>query len=110
MEDKRRSKRIEVDAKAEYRGDRVWQVKPMGNISAGGMFIATDNVEPVGTLIELIFDLGEGRQKPISAKAVVAWSRAEAKKVGNEVLPAGMGLKFIKIFPADGQKFLENLK
>ena len=110
MEDKRRFKRVSVDATAESRGNGVWQVKPIGNISAGGMFIATEKVEPAGTLIELIFDLGEKNTKPISAQAVVMWNRSAPKKIGSETLPAGMGLKFIKVFPADGQRFLENLK
>lgn len=110
MQDKRRSKRIFVEMPAEFRGNRVWQIRDISNISAKGIFLVTENVEPPGAVIELIFDIDKkGEKRQFCAQAVVVWNRPRGQKTDSGLLCAGMGVRFIKIFPVDGADFIEDL-
>ncbi len=65
------------------------------NMSAGGVFIETEEVRPVDTLLLLKFKL-PGNVAIITCTARVAWVNEplHAKKQG---APAGMGLQFIDL-------------
>jgi uncharacterized protein (TIGR02266 family) len=64
------------------------------NLSAGGVFIATHNLKPVGSKIELSINLPDGVQ--MRAMGEVRWIR-----VFNEAsdTPPGMGVRFSEISP-----------
>lgn len=110
-EEKRKHKRAFIKLLVEYRGKSFWQMVEARDISAGGMFIVTEKVEPPQTKIEVIFELGkENNKKTIRAEGVVAWSRAQAiKDEKGEVAPAGMGIMFTKIFPFVSKEAIDNL-
>jgi uncharacterized protein (TIGR02266 family) len=62
------------------------------NLSSGGVFIETEEVQPVDTLLELKLTLaGEGKE--ISCKGRVAWLNSVDSKLSPE-LPVGMGVEF----------------
>jgi len=103
MEDKRKFKRIRVSVPAEARGRKVWQVKDVDNLSAGGLFLVTDKIEPPGTAIEVVFGMEKDPDKVFTARAVVAWTR---EKSSGRNSPAGMGVRFIRIYPADSGKVI----
>jgi Tfp pilus assembly protein PilZ len=110
-DEKRKYKRAFIKLAVEYRGKSFWQMVEANDISAGGMFVATDKVEPAQTKIEIIFELGkEPYKKTIRAEGVVAWSRAQAAKdEKGEAVPAGMGIMFTKTFPFVSKEVFENL-
>lgn len=110
-EEKRRHRRAFIKLLVEYRGRSFWQMVEARDISAGGMFIATDKVEPPQTKIEVIFELGkDNNKKTIRAEGVVAWSRAHAiKDDKGETSPAGMGIMFTKIFPFVSKEVIDSL-
>lgn len=110
-EEKRRQKRAFIRLKAEYRGKNLWQMVEARDISAGGMFIATDKVEPPQTKVELLFELGKDEHKKnIRAEGVVAWNRREAiKDEKGELQPAGMGIMFSKITPSVSKNTIDEI-
>jgi uncharacterized protein (TIGR02266 family) len=66
------------------------------NISSGGLFLATNLIRPIGSIIEFDLKLGSGRgQLPL--KGEVRWVR-EPSEFTRDV-PPGMGLKFIDLDP-----------
>ena len=109
-EEKRQFKRAFVKISVEYRGKSFWQVVEAQDISAGGMFIATEKVEAPQTKVEIMFTFGKDDKKFIHAQGVVAWSRSKPKvdEDGNP-LPAGMGIKFTKFLPSRSKDFINGL-
>ena len=68
------------------------------NLSAGGVFVATPQVLPRGTPVDLAFSL-EGRT--LHAHGVVRWSRAVSSEAP-ELLP-GLGVQFVDLPEAAAQ-------
>ena len=108
MKENRRFTRVNVSVPAEFRGSHVWQVKKTFDLSAGGMFLVTKNIEPPGAMIELIFSAGK-ENALIHASAVVVWVRLQERKRNGIDYPAGMGIRFLKIFPVNGGEILKGL-
>ncbi|MBI4705942.1 MAG: TIGR02266 family protein [Deltaproteobacteria bacterium] len=65
------------------------------NLSAGGLFVATPIVQPVGTRFDVAIHLRTSR-RPIKGTGEVRWLRAVAQ---GEDSPAGMGIRFLDIEP-----------
>ena len=65
------------------------------NMSTGGVFIETDNILPVDTLLMLKFKL-PGNDTIITCNARVAWTN-EAGHLRKYSIPAGMGLQFLDL-------------
>lgn len=97
--------------KAEYRGKNLWQMVEARDISAGGMFIATDKVEPPQTRVELLFELGKDEHKKnIRAEGAVAWTRRETiKDEKGGLQPPGMGVMFTKITPSVSKNTIDEI-
>src|SRR3989338_647842 len=110
-EEKRKQKRALIRLKAEYRGKNLWQMVEARDISAGGMFIATDKVEPAQTKVELLFELGKDEhKKTICVEGVVAWNRLKPiKDEKGELQPAGMGIMFTKITPSVSKNAIDEI-
>jgi uncharacterized protein (TIGR02266 family) len=108
--ERRRYPRIRVSFVVDYRGKSILQNAESYNLSKGGMFIATDKIEPPGTPIEVIFEFGKEYKRRIQAEAVVVWNREKSVlDEGGRSLPPGMGVQFKRIYPLDAEKFLEDL-
>jgi uncharacterized protein (TIGR02266 family) len=78
------------------------------DISAGGVFIATNRIRPVGERMILKFSLPD-HPTPIVARAEVRWTR-DANPGDQGDSPPGMGLRFIGLSPeaqAAISRFLE---
>jgi uncharacterized protein (TIGR02266 family) len=65
------------------------------DISAGGVFVATDQIRPVGELITLRFSLPDC-PTPIVAHAEVRWTR-DADPLSEPDVTPGMGLRFLEL-------------
>jgi c-di-GMP-binding flagellar brake protein YcgR len=110
-EDRRQNKRVYMRLKVECRGKNYWQYVDAMDISAGGMFISTEQMEPLETKLEVMFEIGSDTKKFIKADAVVAWIREKAlhDDKDGKVKPAGMGLKFIKVSPLAAKDSIDQL-
>lgn len=110
--EKRRCKRIYLRIEVECRSKSTWQMVEASNISSGGMFVATEIIEPVNSHLDILFEIGTEKTEKrfVHAEGVVMWARP--KQVLNDdgsILPAGMGIKFIKFVPALSKRFVSYL-
>jgi len=109
-EEKRKFKRVYTKFPVEYRSSSFWQYVEARDVSAGGLFLVTDNVEPPKTKIEVMFEFGQDNKKFIHAEGVVAWSRPKpGKDESGEMQPAGMGIMFTKITPMAAKDFIDQM-
>jgi uncharacterized protein (TIGR02266 family) len=69
------------------------------NLSAGGVFVATHLLKPVGAHMELSIHL-PGREEPVRGLGEVRWVR-EYNETSDT--PPGMGIRFIELNAADEQ-------
>jgi uncharacterized protein (TIGR02266 family) len=69
------------------------------DLNSGGMFLATDRLQEVGSTLHLDFVL-PGIEEPIRCLASVAWVNGpgELKK---PALPRGMGIRFLDLSDTD---------
>lgn len=74
------------------------------NVSEGGLFVATHELLPIGTTLELEFCLPDD-EVPIHSTAEVRWHRT-ASDPKNGVLP-GFGACFVEIDAADRERVEE---
>lgn len=86
---RREHSRFAVDLDVTVGSDHNFYAGFAENLSAGGVFIATHKLKPVGSKIELTINLPEGTQ--VKTEGEVRWVR-----VFNEHsdTPPGMGVKF----------------
>jgi uncharacterized protein (TIGR02266 family) len=89
---RREHSRFCVDLDVTVGSDHNFYAGFAENLSAGGVFIATHKLKPVGSKIELSINLPDGVQ--MQALGEVRWIR-----VFNETsdTPPGMGVKFIDV-------------
>lgn len=71
------------------------------NISEGGLFIATYDLQPVGAIIEVEFKFPYDNET-IKVKGEVRWLR-EYNPINPDMIP-GMGLKFVNLSDNDKNK------
>lgn len=66
------------------------------NVSEGGLFVATTEFLPRGTVIDLAFSLPDGGP-PIRTSGVVRWIREDLDEIEE---PPGMGVQFVELSEA----------
>lgn len=98
----RQHSRFSVDLDVSIASDHNFYAGFAENLSAGGMFIATHKLKPVGSRIELGINLPSGTR--LEARGEVRWIR-----VFNEHsdTPPGMGVKFDPL-PAESIAAIED--
>jgi uncharacterized protein (TIGR02266 family) len=77
------------------------------NLSAGGVFVATHKMLPVGEVVMLSIRL-PGYARPIEGAGEVRWVREYSERSN---VPPGLGLRFVDIAPGGAaaiERFLEN--
>ena len=77
------------------------------NLSAGGIFVATHKILPVGEVLMLSIRLPR-LTRPIEGAGEVRWVREYSERSN---VPPGLGLRFVEIAPAGIEaihRFLEN--
>jgi uncharacterized protein (TIGR02266 family) len=92
---RREHSRFSVDLDVTVGSDHNFYAGFAENLSAGGVFIATHKLKPVGSKIELCINMPDGAQ--IRVEGLVRWIR-----VFNEHsdTPPGMGVRFNDLAPA----------
>ena len=76
----------------------------IANFGQGGLFIHTTKNLPVGSLLDLEFNLPDSNQE-ITTKGKVMWIRPQ--DMSTKKMPPGMGIQFINMNPNDS-KLLKN--
>ncbi|MFO0597513.1 MAG: TIGR02266 family protein [Myxococcaceae bacterium] len=92
---KRQSPRVKMQAAVDFTSDNNFFNGFSANISDGGLFVATVNLLPLGTEVDLNFTLPSGQK--IEARGVVRWVREV-----NDQLPdafPGLGVQFANLNP-----------
>lgn len=110
-EERRKQKRAFIKLSVEYRSKNFWQMIEALDVSTGGMFLATDKIEPPQTKIEIMFEIGkEPHKKIVHAEGVVTWTRPKAvKDEKGKIQPSGMGVMFTKMTPSAAKLSIENM-
>jgi uncharacterized protein (TIGR02266 family) len=96
--------RIPVEAVVGFSTDTNFFTGWSGDVSDGGLFVATWNVQPIGTAIELSFVLPSGKQ--VNVEGSVAWVREPPQSLEGDFQP-GMGVRFERISDQDRAAVLE---
>lgn len=92
---KRHSPRVRMQAQVDIHSDNNFFNGFSANISDGGLFVATVDLLPLGTEVDLSFTLPSGEK--VDAKGVVRWVREV-----NDQLPdsfPGLGVQFASLSP-----------
>ncbi|HYP91391.1 MAG TPA: TIGR02266 family protein [Polyangiaceae bacterium] len=99
---RREHSRFSVDLDVTVGSDHNFYAGFAENLSAGGVFIATHKLKPVGSKIELTINLPDGAQ--LKTEGEVRWIR-----VFNEHsdTPPGMGVRFNDL-PASSVSAIQN--
>ncbi|MCC6877271.1 MAG: TIGR02266 family protein [Sandaracinaceae bacterium] len=96
-DERRDAERGRVETYVGLEGESTFFTGRTGDVSSGGLFVATEEPLPVGTELVLSFLLPDGYR--VRAAARVTWVRAPRYRPGE--LPAGMGLRFEELSPKD---------
>ncbi|MDP1822043.1 MAG: TIGR02266 family protein [Archangium sp.] len=91
----RTSPRVKMQAAVDFTSDNNFFNGFSANISDGGLFVATVNLLPLGTEVDLSFSLPSGER--IEARGVVQWVREVNDKLP-DAFP-GMGVQFAQLNP-----------
>jgi type IV pilus assembly protein PilZ len=95
-EENRKDPRAEVRIEIQYHTGQEFLAAYTKNISGGGVFIRTSQPLPLNQAVALRFTLpGINRQFEIGG--LVVWANSSPRSA----FPAGMGVKFMEITPAD---------
>jgi uncharacterized protein (TIGR02266 family) len=105
-DDRREDLRLEIEVDVGIEGDHTFFTGRMGDLSRGGLFVATDDPLPVETELLLSFLLPDGYR--VTAEAVVAWIRIPRYRP--DELPSGMGIKFVELSEKDAHAIGHFLK
>ncbi len=98
-DDERRSaQRVEIEAVIGFHTETNFFTGFSGDLSDGGLFLATWDLLPMGSELTLSFVLPEGRQ--IRARGRVSWVR-EPPRTSDETHEPGMGIVFEDLGEAD---------
>jgi uncharacterized protein (TIGR02266 family) len=92
----RRAPRVDCRTKVKFRVFGVTLSGDILNLSALGIYIATDYEVATGTVIELVFALPEETGAIIQTKGRVVWQNSKTKRIKTS-LPAGFGVEFTAI-------------
>jgi uncharacterized protein (TIGR02266 family) len=93
---KRVAARVAMQTQVDLSSDSNFFTGFSTNISEGGLFVATVNVLPPGTPVDVTFSLPAGTR--LSVKGEVRWTR-EVNDRTPEVFP-GVGVRFTEVDPA----------
>jgi uncharacterized protein (TIGR02266 family) len=92
----RRDARMPFVTAIRFQAFRVTMTGTILDLSARGIFVATDYELDVGTEVVLTFSLSEANNSLMQAKGVVRWKNTPDKRIKAEY-PPGFGLEFTAI-------------
>jgi uncharacterized protein (TIGR02266 family) len=93
----RQATRVPLQIDVGVETESTFYVGFSGNISEGGLFIATHHLEPIGREIDLTLVLPD-QERPLHLTGTVRWVREFSD---TSDVPPGMGVRFEKISEID---------
>ena len=91
MNDSRRQyQRFQVELELTLQSESTIWIGHAENVSDGGVFVATKELKPIGTEVEMTLKL-PGHMLPVWSVGVVCWIRDTS---GQSDTPLGMGIQF----------------
>lgn len=90
--DRRTSPRLDFEVNVGLESDHNFYTGLTQDISSGGLFVATNQLKPVGERMCVRFTL-PGQDQPIEVEAEVRWVR-DPERIRTDA-PPGMGLRFL---------------
>ncbi len=105
----RASERFDLEVKVDLESDHNFYTGLTQNISAGGLFIATNAIRKIGDRITLKFSI-PGAVEPLAVETEVRWIR-ENSALNRVDGATGMGVRFVNLSPQAAtaiQQFLES--
>jgi uncharacterized protein (TIGR02266 family) len=87
---RRNNQRFQVDLELTLQSESTIWIGQLENVSDGGVFVASKELKPIGTEVEVTLKL-PGNLLPIWAVGVVCWIRDTS---GKDDTPLGMGIQF----------------
>jgi c-di-GMP-binding flagellar brake protein YcgR len=102
-DNRRRFARIYLDSKVKvvFRETEQRNQLLLANISEGGLFLASEQLKPIGSKLHFEFRVQDGGDT-ISGYGIVRWIESDPEK------RKGMGIQFVEINP-EGQKIIAEL-
>ncbi|MES1157988.1 MAG: TIGR02266 family protein [Haliangium ochraceum] len=97
----RASERFDLEVKVDLESDHNFYTGLTQNISAGGLFIATNAIRRIGDRITLKFFL-PGSTEPLAVETEVRWIR-ENSALNRVDGATGMGVRFVNLSPEAAQ-------
>ncbi len=97
--DMRRHPRYRVELDIDFGTEHNFYAGFVENLSAGGVFIVTHRVRPIGAIIQFTIQLPT-RNRPVTGLGEVRWVREYNEETGTE---PGMGLRFVEISHDDNE-------
>lgn len=95
----RRHARYRVELDVDFGTEHNFYAGFVENLSAGGVFIVTHQLRPIGSLIQFTIQLPT-RNRPVTGLGEVRWVREYNEDTGTE---PGMGLRFVEISHDDNE-------
>jgi uncharacterized protein (TIGR02266 family) len=95
-DDRRLAQRQTIECDIGLHSDTNFYAGFAGDVSDGGIFVATYNLLPIGTELTVSFVLPDGHQ--VTVDGIVRWVRDAEGDQGN---PPGMGISFKELYAAD---------
>lgn len=93
-EENRREVRAPLEVEVSLESENNFYAGITGNVSTGGVFIATYTPPPTGAEVTLDLKLA-GSPETFTLRAVVCWSRSPER--ATEFAPPGVGLRWIAL-------------
>ena len=103
-EERRGQKRAQVELDIDLSTYEKYYLSKLVNLSVGGAFIRTRELQPVGTELKLRFQLPD-QSKAIETKASVMWVYTQAGK--REPNSSGIGVQFLEISDEDRSRIAD---
>jgi uncharacterized protein (TIGR02266 family) len=86
--------RARLKVQVDFESDHNFFTGFSSDISEGGLFVATFNVQPLGSQVEVAFALPTGEH--VMARGSVKWVRDSREMAGSDT-PPGMGIQFERL-------------
>lgn len=92
--ERREPEKTAIELPAEFKNINAFFYEYIKHISLGGTFINTSDFMPVGTVFKFIIRVPKYNFE-IVLNAEVVWVREKEEISGTDILPQGMGIKFV---------------
>jgi uncharacterized protein (TIGR02266 family) len=100
FKDRRAHARVTLKTSITMSSESNFYTGFMNDISEGGLFVSTYNLQPIGSTINLEFNLPDS-EEPIKAQGVVRWLKEANPDVEME---PGLGVQFTNLSDVDRRR------